>query len=146
MPKHPIHTEGKETRFSKDYQPAQYRKKAPLTQLLIQQLESEGEIIIEGLDIETGELRKVKVKVPDKKTLALAIMKEAKKGNVKALEMIWNRIEGKEVQPVEITNSEKINYDFTKLTEDELNEFDKCQARIQQLISKCSPGMGEVQV
>lgn len=85
--------EGK--RFSSDYQPKNRRQSTKiLTDLLTKRLNKKTEIIIEGIDVETGEKRKFRLENPNKETIIMVLLREAAKGEGWAVKEIFNRLEG----------------------------------------------------
>lgn len=88
--------------FSSEHQPDNYRKPTKfLTELLIKELNSEEEIIIEGIDTITGKSTKVRVPMPTQRQVVQALLRQAKKGNVNAVREVYDRVEGKAPQPLE---------------------------------------------
>lgn len=91
-----LHKSGK--KFTSEYQPDPSRVgRKPvklLTALLLKELESKKEIIVEGEDA-SGKIVKIKVKQPTKEILMGTLLRLAAKGNLKALDMILDRVEGK---------------------------------------------------
>lgn len=100
--------------FSSTNQPKNRRKPADiLTQLLKKVLKEKQEVIIEGVDITTGQPVTIQLLMPNKEVIVQALLKQAAKGNVMAIKEIWDRTEGKTTQVVEagITT----NVDLSKL-------------------------------
>lgn len=84
--------------FSKDYQPKNRRTSTKiLSDLLLKNLESKKEVVMTGVDVETGEKRRFKVVSPTKDMIILALLQKAAKGDVSALREIFDRVEGKPV-------------------------------------------------
>jgi hypothetical protein len=87
--------------FSKENQPKNRRKSTKfLTDLLIKELKNKEEIVIEGINVVTGELCKVRVPMPTKRNIVQALLRQAKKGNIQAIKEVYDRVEGKTLQPV----------------------------------------------
>jgi len=126
--------------FSSENQPKKYRQKNPLTKILRGILDLDTKVIFEGKLIETlpnGNVR-VEVKTTNKEAVVLATLQGAKKLNHKALDIVWDRIEGKVVQPVQEVPVEKELHNLELLTPDELTEYTTLETRIQELLSKCA--------
>jgi hypothetical protein len=77
-----------------------------LTNLLLKELKGPAEIIVEGVDVETGKPVKCRVSTVNKKEIVLALLKEAKRGNVLAIREVLDRVEGKTPQAVNLTDNE----------------------------------------
>lgn len=109
--KEDILKDGEKTRFSSTNQPKNYRPSTKiLTEMLVKDLESKKEIIVEGFDVLTGEKRKVRVPVPTKDIIARALLTKAAKGDVYAIREVFDRVEGKAAQSIDVTtNGEPIN-------------------------------------
>lgn len=96
-----LHKYGK--KFSSEYQPENYRKPDPfkfLTNMLVGELNSEREITVEGIDPKTGKLTQVRVAQPTKEVIVNTLLRLGAKGSVKAIEMIFDRVEGKVTQGI----------------------------------------------
>ena len=114
--------------------------KHPFSKQLITELESEREIIVEGILIENDEARgraKIKVVMPTLKMVTAQLLKAAAKGNLKAMEMVMDRVEGKPLQKIITEEEKESSFDLSKLTDDELSEFNKLETRRDELLSKC---------
>mgnify|MGYP001019269142 CR=1 FL=1 len=89
--------------FSSTYQPKQYRTSAKfLTELIIKNLDKKKEIILTGIDIETGEKRKFRVENPTKDILVMALLRKAANGDIQAIREVLDRVEGKPVFTAEV--------------------------------------------
>lgn len=103
-------------KFSSDHQPKNRRKSTKLlTDLLTKELKGKEEIIIEGINPETGLLAKVIISSPTKNQIVRALLKKAAKGNVYAIKEIFDRIEGKTKQEI------GLSVDYDKLAEKDLD-------------------------
>ena len=104
---------GKQGRhFSSTYQPTRYRSsEKPFKNLLLEALENKKEIIIEGEDINTGKTVKIRIHTPTMEILITKLINAALKGNLKAIDMIFDRIEGKAKYKVDMeeTATKKVN-------------------------------------
>lgn len=80
-------------RFSSTNQPDKHHHL--LTKRAIKGLTKTKPVIIEGEDMETGEVRQFRVKIPTADTLVMVWLQQCAKGNMKALEMLLDRVEGK---------------------------------------------------
>ena len=114
--------------------------KHPFSKQLITELESEREIIVEGILIDSDESSgkaKIKVIMPTLKMVTAQLLKAAAKGNLKAMEMVMDRVEGKPIQKIITEEEKESGFDLSKLTDDELSEFNKLETRRDELLSKC---------
>jgi hypothetical protein len=80
--------------------------KKGLNEMLREYLENDAHVMFEGelLDDKgnpTGEIKKVRVELTKGKTIVNVLMKEAAKGNIRAIEFLWNQMEGAPLQRVE---------------------------------------------
>ncbi len=83
-------------RFSSDNQPKNRRKSVKfLSELLEKKLNKKAEVILEGIDIETGEKRKFRIENPTKEILVNTLLQKASRGNIQAIREVFDRIEGK---------------------------------------------------
>lgn len=97
-------------KFSSDYQPENYRTSAkPITDLLKKNLEGNKEIMMEGIihvpnnqkgkgkrnTFKEGDMVIIRIAVPTKDILISAWLTKAAKGDLKAIEMVVDRVEGK---------------------------------------------------
>jgi hypothetical protein len=90
-------------KFSATYQPKNRRQSTKfLTDLLTKKLNKKNEIIVEGIDVETGEKRKFRLSNPNKEVLIMVLLREAAKGNVHAINTVFDRIEGKPIFTAEV--------------------------------------------
>lgn len=93
--------------FSSTNQPKNRRKSTKfLTDLLTRNLKKKREIEIEGIDILTGQKVKVKVPMPTKDVIVQALLRQAAKGNIIAIKEIWDRLEGRSVQSIELSGKD----------------------------------------
>ncbi len=97
--------------FTKDYQPPNRGRKPTkfLTELLIKELKSKEDLVVEGPDVETGEKRKIKIEATNKEAIVRALLKKAKEGNVVAIKEVLDRVEGKTLQPVAMQDKDGNN-------------------------------------
>lgn len=127
--------------FSSTNQPKNRRKSTKfLTDLLTKELKGKTEIMISGFDPETGKPTKIKVPMPTKQNIVQALLRQAAKGNVHAIKEVWDRIEGKTIQPVQLSGDKenpipietitKFDIDYTKLPTEVLEAI--VNARVQQ--------------
>lgn len=66
---------------------------------------------------ETGNIfKKAKVKIPKKEMVILAAIKKAIKGDIRAIEFIFDRIEGKASQPIEVDQKNKTVIEFVNVS------------------------------
>lgn len=102
-------------KFSKENQPKNRRKsKKLMTDALIQLITiPKKEVIIDGVDLESGEMRKFKVVVPDSKDIIDALVNKAISGDVSAMREIFDRIEGKPTftADVNLNGIQRIGFD-----------------------------------
>jgi hypothetical protein len=90
-------------KFSSEYQPKNRKQSTKfLTELLIKKLNKKNEIVVEGIDVETGETRKFRLVNPNKEALVMVLLREAAKGNVHAINTVFDRIEGKPIFTAEV--------------------------------------------
>jgi hypothetical protein len=109
--KEDILKDGAKTRFSSSNQPKNYRGSTKmLTEMLMKDLDSKKDIIIEGIDVLTGEKRKIRVPVPTKAIITRALLTKAAKGDVYAIREVFDRVEGKAQQNIDVTtDGESLN-------------------------------------
>jgi hypothetical protein len=88
--------------WTKEYQsPNRGRKPTKfLTELLTKELKSKKDIEIEGFDVNTGEKTRIRVPAPTKEIIVQALLRQAAKGNMVAIKEVFDRTEGKSLQPV----------------------------------------------
>ena len=85
-------------KFSSDYQPKNRKQSTKfLTDLIIKNLSKKKEIVLTGIDCETGEKRKFKVANPTKDILVMALLRKAAAGDIQAIREVLDRVEGKPV-------------------------------------------------
>lgn len=102
MPNDKIQEQG--VKFSKEYQPVNRRTSTKfLTALLTKNLNKKKDIEIEGIDTTTGEKTRIKVTMPTKEAIIHALLKQAENGNINAIREVLDRVEGKAMQPMELT-------------------------------------------
>ena len=93
--------------FSSTNQPKNRRKSTKfLTQLLIKGLNGKKEIVISGFDVETGKPATIRVPMPTRENIIQALLRKAAKGDVTAVKEIFDRVEGRTKQPVELTGKD----------------------------------------
>lgn len=96
--------------FSSTYQPTNLKEKRDsikmLTDLLKKELDSNREVIVEGRDINTGKVTRIKMSSPSKEVIVNALLIAAANGNLKAIDMVWNRVEGLPVQKLKISDGD----------------------------------------
>lgn len=106
--------------FSSTNQPKNRRKSTKfLTELLTKGLQGKAEIVIEGIDTETGKKTKIRVPMPTKNQIVQALLRKAAKGDTIAIKEVFDRIEGRVRQPIGFTDSEGQDI-FSNKTDDEL--------------------------
>ena len=119
--------DGAKTRFTSSNQPVNRRGPTKiLTEMLLKDLNSKKEIIIEGFDVLTGERRKIRVPVPTKAIITRALLNKAAKGDVYAIKEVFDRVEGRPKQDLDITtDGEKLgsSVDYSKLSDGALEEI-----------------------
>lgn len=87
--------------FSAEYQPPIYRQKTTiLTDLLIEELGKSQTVVVYGKDIVTGKITPVLVEQPTKEVIIRKLASEAAKGNMKAIEIVLDRVDGKVPIPI----------------------------------------------
>ena len=102
--------------FSSEYQPKNRRKSTKhLTDMLRSSLKERKDVFIEGEDITTGKKVKIKVAMPTNRIIVATLCRLAAKGNLKAIELIWDRIEGKPKQQTDM------NFDWENLSDEQLD-------------------------
>ena len=103
-----------------------------LTDTLRKMVESDGGLIVNEIyelddeGKETGTvIKRGKLFIPKKDAIMLAAMRRAMKGDMRAIEFIADRLEGKAKQVVEFENDmpEQEKIDYTKLSTDVLREL-----------------------
>jgi hypothetical protein len=78
------------------------KPKRIITDLLITELNNKNEeIIIEGYDVLTGNPTKIRVPMPTARNIVQQLLRQAKKGDMRAIEIILDRTEGKVPQAIE---------------------------------------------
>ncbi len=93
-------------KFSTEYQPRRRRISTKfLSELLTKTLNNKTEIFVDGIDVVTGLPATVKVTMPTKNAIIHALLKQAARGNMVALKEIFDRIEGRAMQPVELAGA-----------------------------------------
>jgi hypothetical protein len=98
--------------FKKGYTPSIYsgRKNTKmLTDLLTKNLKTKKEITVTGTDILTGKTATVKIAMPTKEVIVGALLRQAAKGNINAIREVFDRVDGKTIQPVELNDGVKIH-------------------------------------
>lgn len=98
--------ESKPTQFSSTNQPLVRGNRGSakvLTNLLLKTMSRKRSITTSGIDTATGKVVKVKIEVPTKEVLIAALLREAGKGNVVAIKEVFDRIEGRTKQPLELS-------------------------------------------
>jgi len=97
-------------KFSSTNQPKSNGRKPTkiLTALLNRQLQAKKDITVQGIDVVTGKKTTVKIPMPTKDIIIGALLREAAKGNMNAIREVFDRMEGKAVQPMETTGGETI--------------------------------------
>lgn len=90
--------------FSSDNQPRNRRKSTQfLTDLLTKQLNKKKEVVVDAYDPETGQRIKAKIINPTKDIIIMALLRKAAQGDVRALNLVFERIEGKAKVFMELT-------------------------------------------
>jgi hypothetical protein len=106
--------------FSATNQPKNRRKSTKfLTDLLTKELKGKTEIIIAGFDPETGKPAKIKVPMPTRQNIVQALLRQASKGNIHAIREVFDRVEGKVSQSMELTGAGGKDL-FENMTDEEL--------------------------
>jgi hypothetical protein len=96
-----IMRDGYATRFSSTHQPNKRRGKG-FKKSLQSVMSEEGFIVIKGGDYEIQADGSLHLFVPDERAIALVLVKLAKEGNLKAIEMIADRLDGRPAQSVQV--------------------------------------------
>lgn len=92
--------------FSSENQPPIYRNKVTmLTDLLIDQLKRPMRIVVDAQDAVSKKWIKAVIDQPTKEVIVGALLRAAADGNVKAIDMVFDRIEGKIPLPIEVDPS-----------------------------------------
>jgi len=136
-----------EHQFSSTNQPKKRKSKNPLTDILKGMLDQDSKVILEGKLIETlkdGRVR-VEVRQPTKDAIVAATLRGAMKLHAKSMETVWERIEGKVVQPIEDVTKEQKQFDLTKLPIELHDEFTKVQQRYSELLALCEVRLDETE-
>jgi len=93
-----------EKKFSAEYQPENRRTSTkPLTDLLLHELNEEKEIRINALDPLTRKPVTVIIPATNKVIITKALLLKAAKGDTKAIEIIYDRTEGKVPMPLQMS-------------------------------------------
>ncbi len=97
--------------FSSTNQPTNRRKSTKLlTDLLTKELKQKKEIELEGIDTTTGQKARIKIPMPTKEVLIQALLRQAAKGNINAIREVFDRVEGKAMQNIDLTTmGDKMN-------------------------------------
>ena len=91
-------------KFSSEYQPKNKRQSTKfLTDLIVKNLAKKKEVIVEGICVETGQKRKVKLTNPTKDILIMALLRKAANGDIMAIREVLDRVEGKPVFTAEVS-------------------------------------------
>lgn len=110
-------------RFTTTRQPKNRRVSLkPLTDLLRNESQKKQIIIIEGLDTITGQKHKIKVLMPSKKVIIQSFLRQCAKGNMLAIKEYFDRIEGRTVQSVAMTDKDGDDI-VTPLTDSQVNNI-----------------------
>lgn len=75
-----------------------------LTDLLTKELKVKKDITIKGIDTETGKETTIRVPMPNREVLIQALLRQAAKGNINAIREVFDRVEGKPNQAVDLTS------------------------------------------
>lgn len=67
----------------------------PISLLLKSGLSESMEVTVTGIDVDTGETRTIRIKNPTGEVIKNQILRQAAKGNMKAVEIVLDRTEGK---------------------------------------------------
>ena len=128
MARKDIAKDGEKTRFSSTNQPATQGRKTNVRawkDVLADMMPEEGYLtfdkaqVLDGDGKPTGEVvERVRVKMATQEMIVMAAIKQAMKGNMAAIEKIWDRMDGKASQPIEGT----LKTQFSDLTEEQLTE------------------------
>ena len=101
-------------KFSSENQPTNRRKSTKfLTDLLTKELHGKEEITIKGVDVETGKPATIRITMPTKRNIVQALLKKACSGDVPAIKEIFDRLEGKAPQALELSGKEGGPVDFS---------------------------------
>lgn len=82
------------------------RESGLFTTAIRKKLNEVSEVVVEGYDVLTGKPMKIRVPQPNLDVIVTRIMSEAANGNMKAAELLVDRIDGKAAQPIEIETPE----------------------------------------
>lgn len=91
---------GKSTRFSSTNQPKRRRKS--LKKILNDVLDNEGFMVIGEGDFEVQKDGTCHVFIPDLRKVCVSLVKQASEGDLQAINMIFDRIEGKPGQSLQV--------------------------------------------
>lgn len=75
-----------------------------LTDMLTRELKQKKDITIKGIDVETGKETTIRVPMPNKEVLIQALLRQAAKGNINAIREVFDRVEGKAAQAIDVTS------------------------------------------
>ncbi len=113
--------------FSSTNQPTNRRKSTKLlTDLLTKELKHKKEIELEGIDTTTGQKTRIKIPMPTKEVLIQALLRQAAKGNIKAIREVFDRVEGKAQQAIDVTSlgqSMAVKNEYKDKTPEELEDM-----------------------
>jgi hypothetical protein len=70
-----------------------------LTDLLLKELSKKDEVIMQGFDVVTGKLTKIRVSMPTKRMIIAALCRNAARGDNVAIGIVMDRTDGKVSQP-----------------------------------------------
>ena len=91
-------------KFSPEYQPKNRRVSTkPLTDLLLHELNAKKEIRITALDPLTRKPITVIIPATNKEVITKALLVKAAKGDTKAIEIVYDRTEGKVPMPLQMS-------------------------------------------
>jgi len=92
--------------FTKDNQPVNRGRKSTkfLTDLLTKELKVKKDVTIKGIDTETGKEVTIRVPMPNREVLIQALLRQAAKGNINAIREVFDRVEGKPNQAIDLTS------------------------------------------
>lgn len=106
-------------------------RKPGLTQVLRQVVESDGYAIIEGNlmdgDKKTGEIVRIYAKMPKGEIIMNKLANMSAKGNIQAIKLLLERLEGMPTQPIEIDTKTTVE-DARKWLNDKLKEDESKKA------------------
>lgn len=139
----------KPTQFSADRQPDKYRQPDSITALIKQELAGDGWAVLQDAEIlneegkPTGQKATVRVKLTTADAVAKKILQRAMKGSDKLMTELWERIDGKVPQNLNLNGGINVNMEATTLTPETIDAFNRFLEAKQQSDNGSSPLPGK---